>query len=136
MSPGEVITAVRIPRVAQGEVLRLYKVSKRHDVDISTFTAAVWGIRQGNVLTDVRIAYGGCGPMVVRLPRAEALLRGREMTRALFDRAGRQARLEITPISDVRGRADYRTQLAENVLVKFYLELSGGRGAVPVPQEM
>jgi xanthine dehydrogenase small subunit len=31
---------------------------------------------------------------------------------------------EISSISDVRGSADFRLQLARNVLVKFYLEQS------------
>jgi xanthine dehydrogenase iron-sulfur cluster and FAD-binding subunit A len=29
---------------------------------------------------------------------------------------------EITPISDVRGAADYRYQLTRNVLMKFYFD--------------
>jgi xanthine dehydrogenase small subunit len=36
--------------------------------------------------------------------------------------AGDVAVSEISPISDVRGGADFRYQLTRNVLVKFYLE--------------
>jgi xanthine dehydrogenase iron-sulfur cluster and FAD-binding subunit A len=32
------------------------------------------------------------------------------------------ARSEIKPITDVRGSADYRLQLAENILSKFWQE--------------
>jgi xanthine dehydrogenase small subunit len=35
------------------------------------------------------------------------------------------ARSEIEPISDVRGSADFRWQLAENILIKFYFEEVG-----------
>jgi xanthine dehydrogenase small subunit len=35
--------------------------------------------------------------------------------------AGDVAVSEISPISDVRGGADFRYQLTRNVLVKFYL---------------
>ena len=38
--------------------------------------------------------------------------------------AGAVAREEITPISDVRGSRDFRLQLAENVLRKFYYDVS------------
>jgi xanthine dehydrogenase iron-sulfur cluster and FAD-binding subunit A len=33
--------------------------------------------------------------------------------------------LEIAPISDVRGGRDFRLQLAENILTKFYFEEAG-----------
>ena len=36
--------------------------------------------------------------------------------------AGDVAIAEITPISDVRGAADYRFQLARNILLKFFHE--------------
>jgi xanthine dehydrogenase small subunit len=36
--------------------------------------------------------------------------------------AGGMAVDEISPISDVRGSADYRLQLARNVLLKFFHE--------------
>jgi xanthine dehydrogenase small subunit len=36
--------------------------------------------------------------------------------------AGDVAVSEVTPISDVRGSADYRLQLTRNVLLKFYHE--------------
>ena len=127
----ELITAVRIPRPRDGEILRLYKVSKRFDVDISTFTAAIWLKLDGATIADARIACGGVGPNILRLPRTEALLRGKTIDEDLFHRAGLLARSEITPISDVRGSADYRYQLAQNILLKFYFELP----STPVPLE-
>jgi xanthine dehydrogenase small subunit len=123
MTADELITAVRIPRPRDGEILRLYKVSKRFDVDISTFTAAVWMKLDGATIADARMACGGVGPNILRLPRTEALLRGNSIDEELFHRAGLLARSEITPISDVRGSTDYRYQLAQNILLKFYFEL-------------
>ena len=38
--------------------------------------------------------------------------------------AGRMARDEITPISDVRGAADYRLQLVENLFAKCWHDLT------------
>jgi xanthine dehydrogenase small subunit len=36
--------------------------------------------------------------------------------------AGDVAVAEITPISDVRGAADYRFQLTRNILLRFFYE--------------
>ena len=41
LRPGELIAEVRIPLPAADELLRLYKVSRRRDLDIATFTAAI-----------------------------------------------------------------------------------------------
>jgi xanthine dehydrogenase small subunit len=62
---------------------------------------------------------------VVRLPETETFLRGRPFTEATFRQAGRIARSEVRPISDVRGGRDFREQLAENILAKFYFDEVG-----------
>ncbi|HJW94495.1 MAG TPA: hypothetical protein VJ901_12830 [Thermoanaerobaculia bacterium] len=46
------------------------------------------------------------------------------MSLDVFKDAGRIARDEVKPISDVRGSADYRAQLAENIMVKFCHEVT------------
>ena len=118
----EIITRIIIPLPSKADTLRLHKVSKRSHLDISSFTAAMLMVRSGDCIGSIRIAFGGVGPMVVRLPRTESFLTGKPFTLATLEAAGLVAREEITPISDVRGSRDFRLQLAENVLRKFYYE--------------
>jgi xanthine dehydrogenase small subunit len=120
LRPDELVTGVCIPLVAADQVLRLYKVSKRNDLDISTFTAAILLELTDGVVQLARVAYGGVGPTVLRLPGVESFLLGKPFTSQTMGRAGELARREITPISDVRGEADYRSALAENILLKCY----------------
>ncbi len=122
LQPDEIITRVRIPIV---HTLKLYKVSRRKDLDISAFTAAIRLTLDGDRITRATIAYGGVAPTVIRLPRTEAFLTGKSATLDTFEQAGRIARAEIKPISDVRGSADYRLQLAENIMAKFWYEVFG-----------
>jgi xanthine dehydrogenase small subunit len=139
MAADELITRVIIPLPKRDESFRLYKVSKRHDLDISTFTAAFWMRRENGVIGEIRIAYGGVGPMIYRLRKTEEALTGKPLNEAEFDAAAEIARAEITPISDVRGDAEYRFQLAENILRKFYCDVSGAhtyqRLTSPQPDE-
>ena len=122
MARDEIIARLHVPLPAGGDVFKLYKISKRKDLDISTFSAAI-GLRLvGDEIADARLAYGGVAGTVVRLPRTEAALRGRPATEATFDAAAAVAEAEVKPISDVRGSADYRRRLAGNVLRRFYLE--------------
>ena len=125
MAADELITRVIVPLPNADEALRLYKVSKRHDLDISTFTAAFFLRRANGVVAEMRIAYGGVGPVIYRLRKTEAALTGRPLNESEFDAAAEIARAEITPISDVRGDAEYRFQLAENILRKFYCDVTG-----------
>ncbi|MGK2855726.1 MAG: xanthine dehydrogenase small subunit [Thermoanaerobaculia bacterium] len=130
MASDEMITRIRIPLPGDGEIVRLYKVSKRRDLDISTFTAAIRMTLDGARMSGVKLAYGGVAPVVLRLPKTEALLEGREASEALFREAGSVARAEIAPISDVRGSKEFRSLLAGNVLMKFFHEeIAGGVGA-------
>jgi len=127
LQPDEIITRVRIGIVR--DTLKLYKVSRRKDLDISAFTAAIRLAMTGDRIDRAGIAYGGVAPTVIRLPRTEAFLAGKSATLDTFEHAGRIARDEIKPISDVRGSADYRLQLAENILAKFWYETFGETSA-------
>jgi len=131
LRPGELLTRITIPlppktsqpsRAASNEQLRLYKVSRRRDLDISTFTAAIRITLDGDTITRAAIAYGAVGPVVLRLPETESFLQGKTFTLATMQQAGDHAVQEITPLSDVRGGEAYRFQLARNVLLKFFHE--------------
>ena len=123
LRPDEIITRIRIPAVHH--LVKLYKVSRRKDLDISAFTAAIRMDFEQGVIANPRIVYGGVGPTLLRLPQTEAFLTGKRPMLATFEQAGAIARGEIKPISDVRGSADYRLQLAENILAKFWHETFG-----------
>ena len=122
LQPDEIITRIRIPLPRTADTLRLYKVSKRSHLDISSFTAAMLMKRTDGRIDSMRIAYGGVGPVVLRLPKTEEFLAGKPLNLDTFLAAGEVAKDEIAPISDVRGSREFRLQLAENVLHRFYYE--------------
>lgn len=122
LRPSELIGAIRIQKSHQSLSQRLFKVSKRRDLDISTFTAAIqWQMVEGR-FQQIRLAYGGVGPTVIRLHKTEKALRGKECTKDLIEKAGKIAVAEISPISDVRSSNYYRNRLAETILKKFFYE--------------
>ena len=129
LHPDEIITRVRIPIVP--DTLKLYKVSRRRDLDISAFTAAIRLALNGDQIARAIVAYGGVAPTVIRLPRTEAFLVGKSASLDTFEHAGRVARGETTPISDVRGSADYRLQLAENIMAKFWFDAFAPAAVAP-----
>lgn len=123
LKPDEVLVSIDTPLPPADVELRLYKISKRRDMDISTVTAAFWLRESNGKIVETRIAAGGVGPVVVRLAKAEQLLVGSELSLESMQEAGRIARSEIKPISDVRGAADFRLQLVENLFSKCFHDL-------------
>lgn len=124
MKSDELITRVLIPKPQAGEKLKLYKISKRRDLDISTFSAAVLLKQTDGRIGSIRIAFGGVGPTVIRLRNTEAFLAGKPFSAQTFDAAQAVVLSEITPISDVRGSADYRNLLGGNILRRMHAELT------------
>jgi xanthine dehydrogenase small subunit len=152
MSGDELITRIFIPMPKKEELLKLYKVSRREHLDISSFAAAIRigttndgnnnGASKSSSKKDsgafarisfAQIAYAGVGPTVMRLEKTEAFLQGKEFNYDTFVQAGQMARNEIAPISDVRGARDFRLQLAENILLKFFCETAGERELACLP---
>ena len=122
LAADELVTAIRIPLPTKTQTVKLYKICRRKDLDISSFGAAIWMQQSNGIIEDVRLAVGGVGPMVMRLPKTESKLRGQIPTLELFEQASEIAREEVTPIGDVRGSAEYRRTLAANILTKFWHE--------------
>jgi xanthine dehydrogenase small subunit len=118
----ELIARVTIPLPSPQARLRLTKVSRRHDLDIASFGAAILIEEAGGMIAKAAVALLGVAATVVRATETEAFLRGRPFNETTFRRAGRIARSEIQPIDDVRGSRDFRLRLAENVLAKFFFD--------------
>lgn len=125
LKPGEVIKTVRIPKLADGQSFRTYKVSKRYDQDIS---AVIGGFRlnvSGGEASDVRIAYGGMAATPKRAPSVESALSGAAWTEDNAAAAGAKIADDFKPLTDHRATAEYRTRVAANLLTRLYRDLSG-----------
>ncbi|WP_444984513.1 xanthine dehydrogenase small subunit [Halomonas mongoliensis] len=118
---GEVIRAVFLPRPEAGRHLRVWKLSKRREDDISAVLGAfAWRLEDG-VLRDVRLAFGGMAAIPKRATAAEAALEGQPPTVACFQAARAALQNDFQPMSDVRGSAHYRALSAANLLERLRL---------------
>lgn len=124
---GEWVEAIIVPnRPAQGSLqIASYKNSKRNEQDISAvFAAFAIGLDQG-VVTHCRIAYGGMAGTPKRATHAENALLEKGWSEASV-RAGMAALAQdYQPMTDMRATAAYRMQVAQNLLLRFWLETSG-----------
>lgn len=120
LAPGEIIAAIDLPRPPPGAILACEKLSKRHDQDISTVSAAfLLRLGEGGI-AGARLAFGGMAATVVRAPAAEAALAGAPLTEASFEAAAAALARDLTPLDDGRGSAAYRMRGAQGLLRRLY----------------
>jgi len=120
---GELVTGVTIPKSAPA--LRVYKLSKRFDQDISAVCGAFnVTINAGKVQAAV-IAFGGMAGTPARAKAVEAALIGKPWTQDTVQAALPAFATDYTPMSDMRASAAYRLEAAQNMLLRYFAELSG-----------
>jgi xanthine dehydrogenase small subunit len=121
----EVIAAVSIPKLTDGEVFRTYKVSKRYDQDISAVIGAFRLTLVDGIVTNARIAFGGMAATPKRAVHCEAALLGKPWSEDTARSAGALIAEDFAPIDDHRASAAYRVQVASNLFVRLFRDLSG-----------
>jgi xanthine dehydrogenase small subunit len=122
LQPGEIVTTIELPKPLPQHV-RFYKVAKRRLDDISTVAAAMALDRDAaGRVTRARFAFGGVAATPLRAVDAEQAAEGQPWTTATVERVQRALERTLAPISDARGSAEYRKQLACSLAEKFYEE--------------
>jgi xanthine dehydrogenase small subunit len=122
LQPGELITAIEIPRPLPA-VVRIYKVAKRRLDDISTVFAAMALDRDAaGVVTRAAFAFGGVAATPLLVHQAEAAVIGRPWTSAGVARVQEVLDRELTPMSDHRGSKAYRLAVSKSLVDKFWTE--------------
>lgn len=125
LQPGEFIEQIRIPRnTSAARQLRIYKVSKRLEDDISAVCAALYIEVQNGVVIHARVAFGGMAEVAKRAISCEAQLLGQPWQTATIERACQALELDFTPVSDFRASREYRMQVAKNLLRRCHIEMT------------
>lgn len=121
LGAGEYIACVRFYRTRPGQQLRIYKLSKRYEDDIT----AVMGAFLLDPDDGLKMAYGGMAAIPARAWESEAAInRNHPWTDEGADEALEEAcarlKHEFTPLTDVRASAAYRSEMACNLLRKAW----------------
>jgi xanthine dehydrogenase small subunit len=126
LAPGEFVQALRLPLPAadpaQDGLLRVYKLSKRFDCDISGLAAGLWIRLADGLVADARFAFGGMAGIVKRAALAEGAVRGQPWTEATVRSAMDALDADFQPLSDLRASAGYRKRAARKLLLRLWLE--------------
>jgi CO/xanthine dehydrogenase FAD-binding subunit len=113
LAPGEIMVAFRLPALPPktGSVYQRHTPRKIMDIAVVGVSIRVTLAPAGDSISEARICLGAVAPTPIRAPEAEQALAGQPPSDELFARAAELAQAAATPISDVRGSADFRRYL-------------------------
>ena len=120
---GEFVEAISIPK--QVDTLKVYKLSKRFDQDISAVLGAFNIVLEGGKVASAYIAFGGMAGTPKRAKHVEQALVGQDWSEATIEVALAAFLQDFTPMTDMRASAQYRMEAAQNMLRRFWLEDQG-----------
>jgi carbon-monoxide dehydrogenase medium subunit len=123
LNPDEIITELFVPKLPANTGAAYLKFLPRTADDYATVSAAaVLSLdKSKKTISDVRIALGSVGVTPIRATAAEALLRGQPVKPEAFAQAAEKAKEAVDPVSDFRGSAGYKKEMA-GVFVRRALE--------------
>lgn len=113
LSPGEMVTAVRVPARLAAARSTFVKLGARKYLIISiVMVAASVETTDDGAVAAARIAVGACSEVARRLAGLEAELLGRPLDGTLGAAVTAAHLASLSPIDDVRGSASYRADVA------------------------
>jgi xanthine dehydrogenase FAD-binding subunit len=121
LAEGELVTGVSIPLPGRHGGCHL-KLGRYRGEDLAQASVAVLALPGDRY----RIAFGAVAPAPVRATAVEASLEGRDLDAAALAGAAALVPGQISPITDLRASAEYRTHMCRVMLVRA-LRAAAGR---------
>jgi len=121
LKPEEILYRIWIPKSPSHGLHHFEKVGHRKSLSIAILSlAALVDLTEEKKIRAVRLAWGSVGKTIVTSPETEKRLMGTSVDDpAGFILAAARIRAEVSPISDVRAGADYRRQVAGNLVLRL-----------------
>ncbi len=120
---GEMVSAILVPDISPEAQSSFFKLGSRRHLVISIAMVAVLARVQDGRIAEARIAVGSCSPVAQRLRSLEAKFAGQSVEDiARIDVSDIR---ELTPISDVRGSAEYRSDVVAEMCKRALLDACG-----------
>jgi CO/xanthine dehydrogenase FAD-binding subunit len=132
--PDELLTAVHLPLLPPSSGSAYVRLEHRRAMEIAIVgCAALVTLGDDGRVVGARIALTAAAPTCVRTPDADAVLLGNHHSPELVEESARLAAAAVSPISDVRASARYRSAMAR-VVVRRALEVAFRRAVEDVPE--
>jgi len=127
--PTELLHSIYFPIPPKSGRFHFEKVSRRTHLDIASVNSALMIAIENNQVKEIHLAAGGVAPIPCYLARAAASLKDKALNPGNVAAAIAIALSEVTPITDVRGTAEYKKLLLRQLIrahfITLFPEMSG-----------
>jgi len=115
LDAGEILTGIDIPSPPKGSAGRYCKLGRNAEGDLAIVGVAVLGFADADLPSgyQFRMSLSSVAPTPIRVPEAETILQGNEISDETIAAAADAARRTARPIDDVRASAGYRAAMVE-----------------------
>jgi CO/xanthine dehydrogenase FAD-binding subunit len=124
LQPGELVSAILIPKMAGQGHSRFTKLGARKSLVISIAMVAVRLVLEQGKVSDIALSVGCCSAVATRMTDLEHRLIGRPAMGLGLEIDEQSLAETLSPISDIRGDAAYRITAATELLRRTVTELS------------
>lgn len=126
-APDELITEITVEEAEAGSNYFFKKLGLREANAISIVNVAcIMKLDQEKNVNFIKLALGAVAPTVIRAVKAETLATGKRLDLKVIDEVARTVSEEISPISDIRGSAEYRRRAAYGLVYEGLYEVLVG----------
>jgi xanthine dehydrogenase small subunit len=119
----EIIENISIEIPSKEHYFNYERISRRTYLDIASVNTAALIKSDGKRIIDISISAGGVAPIPLYLKSTCNFFKGKEINSDLVDEAAHYALSEISPISDARGSAEYKSLLLKQLLKAHFIKL-------------
>ena len=131
----ELLVALEVPAPATVTGSCYVRLEYRRQMEIAVVGVTAVTTLEGDRVGDARVAITALTPTIRRVPEAESLLADSDGGDDAVEAAAAAVAAASTPISDVRGSAEYRRAMAKVIAIRaIAAALTRARGgSIPVP---
>lgn len=116
LEPGELVTEIRVPAPPENSSSAYLRIGRRKSFTLSVVSAAAYIQMEENICVDAGFAFGSVAMTPLRVPEVEEMLEDREITMENIEEVSEAVKEYVTPITDVRGTAEYRRDMCPVLL--------------------
>ena len=122
-SVDEYLEYIEFKLPAQNSYFNFEKVSKRTHLDIASVNSAIYIELEKNIIKKIHLSAGGVSPVPLYLKDTSQFLLGKKITKDTLFESLQIIQSEISPISDIRGSAEYKRLLINQLFKAHFIKL-------------
>ena len=119
----ELLTFVSFKIPKKNSSFNFEKVSKRKYLDIASVNSSIYIETDKDLINEVHISAGGVAPIPLYLKETCKFLTSKKINGKTLEEASGIIQAEISPISDARGTAEYKSLLLRQLFYAHFIKL-------------